>query len=461
MKTRVLCFIDNPLGRDTEIILPVTYGLEKYLDCEVRIEFIWNLFLIKTWKPDVLLLPNSKGHHMYFEAAKFCNANSITVLALESEGNFKTDGSFEYWGYNSDKRIYQEILTCWSNRVMEYLSKVLPQSEIHKLKLSGGTGFDRYSFDKFLDKQAFLSNHKLNSYQKIIGYVGWAFGKLYGAHLDQSFRHFDNWKKRDEALRWVEEMRIYVRENLRVLIESNPDTLFILKKHPKENFESESREGPNEMNELLHYPNVVYIRNEVAISDLINVSDVWLGFETTTAIEAWLLQKPTILINSEIEFPRSSPYKGSVIVEKAEQAQEMIDEFYSTGTISGFNEESVRSNRAKYIEDSIGFEDGLNHMRAVALFRKFIPKGHSIRSVKVNLRHLRLYLLMHLGRLFYNKLLFSKLPKFRKTIYVFENRKMTGFQERKEHVYKMLDKFHSEKKINDDISKNDWSRFQA
>ncbi|MEP1097175.1 MAG: hypothetical protein ABJG78_18820 [Cyclobacteriaceae bacterium] len=458
-KPRVLCFLDNPTGRDTEIVLPIIYVMEKYLDAEVKTKFIWDLLYIKLWKPDVILLPNVIGHHMYVEAAAFARKNKIAVLALESEGNFGTDGKFDYWGYNTNKKIYQDWLTCWSERTKDYLTQLVDESDREKVILTGATGFDRFSFDKFLGKEAFFAKYGFSHFSKVVGYAGWAFGKLYGAHLDESFHQFSKWRGREEALEWIEEQRIHVREVLRNLIEKNPDTLFILKKHPKENFESDPVEGPNEMNELLDLENVIYLKTEESTADLINISDVWLGFETTTILEAWLLKTETILINKVPEFPRSKLFKGSVIASEAGRLQQYLNEYFETGKIADFYSEHLSSTRFTALKNSIGFSDGKNHLRSSYYFRKSIPEKHINKSVSLNLRHLRLFLLMHVGRFFFNKGLFLKLPKFRKTVYVFENRTLNGFQERKKDLDRSLDLFYQEHGFDSTLKNNNWDNF--
>ncbi len=424
---------------------------------EVKTKFLWDLLYIWIWKPDVILLPNIKGHHMYLEIAAFAKKNNITLLALESEGNFMTDGSYNYWGYNTKKTIYQEWLTTWSERTKNYLKRIMNEKDHDKMIVTGGTGFDRYVFEKFMTKKEFLSKYNFGKYKKVIGYAGWGFGKIYGTHKDQSFLYLNDWKPREEALKWIESQRVFVRDILETTIKNNSDTLFIFKKHPKENYESDPHEGLNEMNELLHYDNVIYLKNEESIADLINVSDLWIAFESTTAMESWMLGKTTLLINSEPEFPRSSPYWASVIVDKAKDLQHCIDEYYSNGSIKQFLEKAELQDQA--IKDSIGFADGLNHLRTMFHFKKSIPKTREKRKVSLSMRHLRLYLLMHLGRFFYNKSLFLKLPKFKKTVYVFENRKMPGFEERKNTLFQYLDDFYKKEGIGKELREDNWTRF--
>ena len=90
------------------------------------------------------------------------------------------------------------------------------------------------------------------------------------------------------------------------------------------------------MSELAHYSNVVYLCEEESIHDLISVSDIWTCFESTTALESWLMNKQTIFINPEIEFSRDFLYKGSAVVQDYNSFQKLIDEFYSVGKIENF-----------------------------------------------------------------------------------------------------------------------------
>jgi len=446
-KINVFCYLDNALGRDTEIVLPVCYALEKYHNCKISYFFIWDIFEIRKHIPDMVLLPNTRGHHMYVEIAEYAYNNDIKVLALESEGNFKTDGSFNYWGYNTQKKIYQEWVTCWSDRTRDYLKKIMnSETDQKKVVTTGGTGFDKYKILENASQQALLEKYGKKGYKKVIGYAGWAFGKLYGAHKAISFNLVYPGEL-EKKYKWVEDHRIFVRDILKEAIENNPDILFILKRHPKESFESDVREGKNEMNELLDYPNVLYIRKEEDVKDLISISNLWMGFKTTTALEAWILGKPTILINDGHPYSIDNLYDGSVKVENAQQLQHYISELYDNGSIKDFNGQEKSRIRESIIADSIGFADGLNHMRAVDYFSKSLVKRKVTYKPQFNLRHFRLYYLMHIGKYFFQKNLFKMLPLFRKTIYVFENYKLPGFKDFKAKYYKALDNSHSVQNI--------------
>lgn len=452
-KYLVLAYVDNALGRDTEILLPVAFCLENYFECEVQFTFIWDLYAVKRKKPDLVLVPNMVGHHMYVEVGKYAYENGITVLALESEGNFKCNDSFNYWGYNTDRHFYQEWATAWSYRTEQYLKNIAPEQS-KKIVTTGGTGFDKYQFGDSVTKQSILSKYGLEDYRKVIGYAGWAFGKMHGKNKYQSMKliHPD-WSER---FKWAEENRIAVREVLRKAIVNNEDTLFILKRHPKEFFEDEIQEGPNEMNELLGYKNVLYLVSEEPIDHLIQISDIWLGFETTTALEAWLLGKETVLVNPDPHFTRDALYKGSLIVRDYEQLQEAIDTFYQNGKIEDFHTPELKESRKKLISETIGFSDGFNHLRACYYFVRALSKRRN-HPLPWNLRHLRLYFLMHIGKYFYNERIFKKLPGFKKSIYVFKNLNLPGLQSRKAEIYKQLDLFYKQEGLCEKIIARDWA----
>lgn len=445
-KIEVICFLDNPLGRDTEIILPITFCLEKYFECKIAFLFVWDIYKIRKINPDIILLPNTRGHNLYYEIAKFASVNGITVLALESEGNFPLLDHFNYWGYNLDKMIYQKVVTCWSDRVKNFLiDKGL--SSLNNTITTGATGFDRYIFelpDTNL-RNSILSKLNKSNYSKVIGYAGWAFGKIYGREKNTFASDLLNQGIQD-ANEEIEELRLHVESTLETLIQNNPDTLFILKKHPKEQYEDDIEELRNEMNALVKNPNVLYLKNEIDIKHLITISDIWMGFETTTLIEAWLLNKPTILINKYVDFPRANLHPGSLIEYSSQAIQNHINEYYKDGKISDFVGQKLKSTRQEIISNSIGFGDGFNHLRVIRAFKNYLLKRNDKLRIPLNLRHLRLYLLMHIGKYFYYKSVFRHLPGFKKSMYVFENRELPQLETRRSQVYTALERFHEQNK---------------
>lgn len=458
-KYHIICTLISDEGRDAEIVLPIIYFAEKYLNCTVEVIFFWEAHKIFGKKPDMIIVPaNTVGDHLLFEIAKHAAKSGIKVFSFISEGNFRTNGSFDYWGYNYEKKFYQDFVMHWSKRTQNFLIDELPHYK-DKMVLTGAPGFDRYKIYEFLDKATFLKTNGLTQYKKVITYAGWAFGKLANQQgIEELMVYFlDN----NKALEWAKEQMFAVEEALKQAIENNKDTLFILKKHPSEvNPSIEHLNYLNEMVRLKDYPNVIYTTNDFAIHDLINISDLWLGFETTTALETWIMtDKPSILINPDAEYfaqYRDELYKGSVIVKDYKELQHYINLFYETGKIDEFYTKDKVESRMKIITDTIGYDDGLNHLRSGYYLMKTLEKSEPekkkfILSVNFFIK----YFLLHIGKYFYIKSLFLKLPKFKKTIFIFERYKMKNISVLKKKYYPFLDKFYQTKKLKEKIESGD------
>jgi surface carbohydrate biosynthesis protein len=284
----------------------------------------------------------------------------IKVVSLISEGNVKPEALDQFlWGWNKEKKLYVDKMLLWSERSRNiFLSKYSYLKD--KLVVTGATGFDRYKLLKFKSKNDFLKENNLK-YKKIVGIAGWGFDHFFGNYYEM---HKDSLLK-IYSYQQIEMHRkdLYkLREIYENLIKNNKDILFILRYHPGTiDFEKSEFYG------LDKYKNVFisnkYKNNQYKISDIINISDLWIGYETTTALEAWLLDKPTFLINpTKINFIRDNVYKGSPIVKNFKDAQNFINEFFEIGTIKKF--ELFLNDRKKIIKDTIGYDDGKNHIRA-------------------------------------------------------------------------------------------------
>lgn len=451
-KTKILCFLDYDSGRDVEILMPVIYFAEKYLNAKVDFAFIYDVHAIYRKKPDLVLIANTIGSWLHHLIAKYAFENNIKVFTLISEGNFPANRKINYYGYNTLNKFLQEYICLWSERTLRLMSKALP-SEQKKMVVTGATGFDRYKIYKFPGKKEFLEKYRLGKYKKIIGYAGWSFGKLFNETglMEIISAHKENAEAR---IKWMTEQMYLVEDILQQTIKNNTDTLFLLKRHPNEIHPHLTQRDKNEMINLSDYPNVLYIRDEEDVHTLISVSDIWLGFESTTVIETWLMKEtPTIFINPDQDFIRDNNYKGTIIVHSDQELQNCINEYYNTGTIEEFNSPEKKENRAKIISDIIGFGDGLNHLRAGFYLKKTIksiPLSEQ-KNIKLNVRFFIMYLLMNIGKYFYHKKIFLVLPKLKKTVWIFEKFRLKNIPVIKEKYFNFMDTFYIKHSIPDKI----------
>ena len=452
-KIKVLCFQNTDSGRDVEIMLPVQYFAERFLNCTFEHVVIRDIFAIYRKKPDIVFIPNTIGSRLYFTIAKLAHDQGIPVFALISEGNFRTNGTFNYWGYNEAKLFFQEYVCCWSKRTANFLKKEVPEAA-HKIVITGATGFDRYKIYEFMKKGDFLKKYGKANYKKVILYAGWAFGKL--QHPRGRMELTDAYDNPKERLKWVEDQRDKVYEILKPMVENNKDILFLLKKHPQESSPEIVRELLNEMDRLKDYENVIYLSEEESVHDLISVSDLLLCFESTTALETWLMGKETIFINPDPNFNRDELYKGSVMVANYADLQNNINVFYEKGSMPEFNAPGKVQKREEIAEKTIGFSDGMNHIRAGYYFKKVVDK---IRNEKPEIKYkfrlfdVIIYLSFVLSRPFYIKPVFLKIYKFKKIVWVYENWNVNiGIM----YLYKkysvFLDRFYKENKIEEKYS---------
>ncbi len=460
-KYNVLCFLDEDHGRDVEILIPLIYFMETELNCEVDFSFIWNIHDIYRKKPDLVLIPNTIGSKLHHKITKYANENGIKIFALISEGIFRTNGTFNYYGYNSDKIFYQEYICHWSERTKLFFDKKIPELKERNVT-TGASGFDRYVIYDFISKEDYLKSKGINNFSKVIGYAGWAFGKVYNKQGLQELNSIN--KDVDSRIRWMKDQMLKVETILRTAIEANPDVLFLLKRHPNEANPSITRENPNEMISLRDYPNVLYITANVNLHDLISVSDIWVGFETTTVIEAWLMGKQTIFINPDPDFNRTNIYKGNPVVKTPEAFIKVIDEFYATGEIKEFNSELLKNNREEIYTETIGFSDGKNHIRAAYYVKKVLdeiePGSGRKRRIKLSRKYLFTYSLLMFGRFFYIKSIFLKLPKFKKTVWIFDKWRLKNVRKLQNQYEKYLRSFYLENQIHEKLNKNElWNKF--
>ncbi len=193
---------------------------------------------------------------------------------------------------------------------------------------------------------------------------------------------------------------------------------------------------------------MLYLCGEEAIHDLISVSDLWTCFESTTALESWLMNKQTIFINPDPDFNRDLLYKGSPLVKSYQEFQTMIDEFYSSGKVVSFFNSEKETQRKELIKSIIGFGDGFNHIRASKYFAQNVYKSKVQNpKSKFHFWHWLVFVLIRVAAPFYSRKIFSKLYKLKKHLWVFENYKMEKLHKLYAKYVPSFEEFYSKQGI--------------
>jgi len=341
-------------GRDFQIVMPIVYYLEKVKHYDVNIISIWDWYVVDAFKPDLILFANTIGGSINFKFLKYLKSKGYKVISLVSEGNFIEKNIQQFvWGWNKDKILYEDANFLWSHRCRDMLLKYYPELK-SKLAVSGAVGFDRYKIYHFMSINDLSKKYHLSHYNKIIGYACWGFDVI---RTNEEIKDIKNnsIKYRIEFFKdrfGIDKYKKYltikskINDTLKNVIENNSDALFILKLHPG-TLDDENTEIKD-----LDYPNVLILKYEEDIADIINVCDIWMGFDSTTALEAWLLNMPTInLFPPDFEEERALNFEGSASVNDYETLQRYIDEYYSNGKIQDF--EDISKIRNQIVKQSL------------------------------------------------------------------------------------------------------------
>ncbi|MEM7393412.1 MAG: hypothetical protein AAF492_13795, partial [Verrucomicrobiota bacterium] len=318
------------------------------------------LDLIHRLKPRLLFMSNSMGAPINPQLVAYARAKNIPCLVLVSEGNFHESPEWllpQYWGWNKTRELQENRQLLWSKRSLGIILRHEPQLA-SRLRVSGAADFDAYTIRTFSSREAFLQRRRAGSWSKIIGVGGWNFGRFMteDPHYHAACKLFGP----AQVDRFREDGQRF-NQILHAVIAAHPTVLFVLKLHP--GLRVRDRLLGSAFQGLDRYENTLFIRQEEAVGQCLAVSDFWMTYESTTEVEAWLLNRPTCLINpSGTDFPRNILFKGSPNFATETAVNEAIRSFYERGTLPGF--EALDHERRRITADVTEWHDGLNHVRA-------------------------------------------------------------------------------------------------
>lgn len=379
---KILIPLWSTSGRDFQTIMPIVYYLEEIKGYDVKIISIWDWYIAEKYKPDLILFAGIGGGNANIKFAKYLKSKGYRIVSLSPEGNFR-EWQVEqfFWGLNKEKILLEDENFLWSQRCLNMVVKKYPQLKPY-LGVSGAVGFDRYKIFPFMDKEDFLLKYNRLNYKKVLCYACYTFDpvrtddeindiddKIIAGQIE-IFKNVHMYGLYDKYLEDKQNINIILKN----FIKTNPDILFILKLHPG-TIDDENTEIKG-----LDYENVLVLKSEEEISDIINASDILMAFDSTTVLEAWLLSKPTIhLFPPEYDKDAGMDLRGSLIVRDQIKLQNYIDDFFKTGTIADFdNKKQIRDYIIKQI---IQWDDGLNHVRIGEEIAKIVEQSNTIKQI--------------------------------------------------------------------------------
>lgn len=380
---KILIPLWSSQGRDFQMMMPIVYYLEEIKKCNVQVISMWDWYLVDKIKPDLIIFPNIEGAMINYRLAKYLQMKKYPIISLTSEGNYIEDYLDDFiWGNNSEKKLIEDVKYLWSERCYDMVIKKYPDLK-PRLNISGGVGFDRYLIYDYFDKKTFLEKYGKCKYNKVVGYATWAFDRyLNDSELnylnDDRLTYIINQEKKkcgEFLYGEINNLKLKLNKILCDIVLNNKDILFILKLHP-----GTVRDDLTEISKL-NFDNVIILKNEEEIADIINVCDIWMAFNSTTCLEAWLLKKPTInLLQPPDQMKKHNLiFEGTIITPDYETIQGHIDEFYQTGVIRDF--EKLHEARISVIKRIIQNDDGHNHTRTAEDIYQSIKKVDSTKII--------------------------------------------------------------------------------
>lgn len=309
--------------------------------------------LIRKWRPRVVYMSNLVGARVNIDVARTAKLSGAFVATGFSEGlapRGKNDLEQLFWGNNTQHEKIETLQTAWSITQGQSYHTVNAAAVEHTI-ITGASGFDRFVW------QGGEVRRTATVPGLIVGIGCWDFGPAFPA--DPRHEVF----RRRVGLRGVEYFqreRDRFRQEIENLIRlSPPEVSFRIKPHPG----TQLGDFASAVENLDTYQNVVAVSKNSPINEELVSSDLWVSYSSTTALEAWLIGKPTVILApGGVDHPQSvGLHHGQPWFPAGRELAEALAEMKRTGIFPGFNE--LAPHRAQIIDERIGWADGLNHVR--------------------------------------------------------------------------------------------------
>lgn len=375
----ILCLNTHSyLTRNTEAYIPVYNYLTLY-NLKIKHGSLFNgYYLILKYRPKVVFFEGIFGGRWHCQVAFFAKRMGCKVVSLLAEGaslEWARNSPEKIWGWLDEKKAFWDAHFFWNQSTIKCFSSFFPEAKSN-IYMTGGCGFDRYKFSR-------LHALSVEKYAAVVGVGCWIFNQ--------------NKQPSD----WYRDCRDFFSTTLLEIIRKNKDILFLIKPHPSAEDDLYLAAVENCVNEK----NVLLVPANTPIIDCLATSDIWLSFESNTAMEAWLMGKQTALLNpSGINFPyqRQPFWKGQPNYATAEEWNMALSAFKATGQLPGFAEREKERNNL--YEEIIGHADGLNHVRTGNVILDILTSPFSVKTELPSLPWFKLavnsFLRWHFGKFY-------------------------------------------------------------
>ncbi|WP_102783239.1 surface carbohydrate biosynthesis protein [Thalassospira sp. GB04J01] len=390
MRIHLLC---DHKWRDLPNLTALSVGLKK-LGHSVLVSATKNAeAMISVYRPDCVVF-----NHLFSEAhrdlARGLKTSGVAVVVLPTEGAMRPEFSSLLEGEFSDFSL-ADIILCWNKASANGIRKRWGRGEEFAPVVGcNRTDFYSESFaSAVLDRESLCRRYGLNPDKKIVTWAtqyGYAYlaEKKHSAGLDKWLNEIEDvgskvcYERIGLQARNVPQLfsedRASAAEAFFSLVTTRPDLQFLIKPHPIEDLSFY-----NKMIEQHQCSNVFFCPTDY-IWNVLNATDVLLHRQCTTAVEAWIWNKPTIEMemNAIPQWAWPDRERGSLIATSSEQLIEFVDRCLA-GVILSDDMISLRTN---YATECFGEIDGGRCRYTAEIIDRFLkergPKRHFFQSLK-------------------------------------------------------------------------------
>jgi len=416
MKHKVLITIDHK-WRDlpSYVYLGVLLKSRGY-----KVEYFRNgieRFAISGFQPNTIILNHaySKERQKYL---KYLDSSGVNIILLPTEGiPIIKENLPWYAGVGVD--LSSVAVNFYWNKTMQSYVNNHPNLRKKSTKVVGVPRFDFYKEELnslLMDKKTFCKKYNFPIYEKNIvfatNYTSASFYEKNFAFLKKDIDVLNPpFASEDE-----EELKKFPKTDLESrsialdffleLVKSYPDVGFIIKTHPSED---QTFYHKYFSKKIESYKNRVLIISNEYIWNVLGIADIEISRSCTTAIEAWILEKPTIEIQLHPKelYTSKEHASGSVLVRNFSELHQAIESYLK----DPFLEKEIILKRKNFIKKWCFKVDGKSSHRVIDEIVKLPQRPNSLR---VNQFHRFVYLTIKLTDFFIHDLKIFKWKIFHK-----------------------------------------------
>lgn len=369
--------LTNRGGRDTLGLLSV-YAYLKYgkgLRVKIKSNKYLRHFWIKLFRPQVTIgvaidCPSTVRDYEMLKALG-------SVRLMSQSEVFATQDPRDLVSKYEFKHLIDGVLLP-GERMREILlnnDKILPSQAY----MTGYPTFDWTSLEfrkYFLNREKFCKENNIPVEDRIILFVsGFSAADMDMSKWETLYSHSPESLTKERSRIFSEDarnMRLKSISHMKTVLQRHPTWHLIVRKHPFEDDRIYHDAFGNN-------PQVVFPHARTDIYDLLSVSDAIFHWNSTVSVQAWGLQKPTVLFDSDkpffFETEGAASQKGNYVCHNEEQLENALNETFSGKPIP----EMQLQARKAFIDKWFMGMDGKSASRIADTVVGFLPGEKEIR----------------------------------------------------------------------------------